>query len=128
MNANNSDSATFEDLCHDLFDYFTDAEWDTYYGHMAPHMESADASIRHRALERLCMAVMSAEPSTFWRRKPRGPVPPAHAVKRLAWLTRLVSQAQLKFFEPARLSLATCAITVTMSPFVALCASGCMAG
>ena len=99
MNANDSDDAKFEDLRRDLFDYFTNAEWDAYYSRMAPYMESADPDIRRGALARLCMAVMSAEPSTFWRRKPRGPVPPAHAVKRLAWLTGLVSQAQLKFPE-----------------------------
>ena len=72
MNANDSDSAKFENLRRDLFDYFTDAEWDAYYSRMAPYMESADPSIRRGALARLCMAVMSAEPSTYWRRKPRG--------------------------------------------------------
>ncbi len=99
MHRNDSDRAKFEELCRDPFDYWTDAEWDAYYERMAPYMESADASMRRSALERLCTAVTWAEPSRFWRREPRGPVPPEHAVKRVAWLTGLVSQAQLKFPE-----------------------------
>ena len=99
MHRNDSDRAKFEELCSDPFDYWTDAEWDAYYERMAPYMESADASMRRNALERLCTAVTWAEPSRFWRREPGGPVPPEHAVKRVAWLTGLVSQAQLKFPE-----------------------------
>jgi hypothetical protein len=94
-----SDRAKFEELCRHSFNYFTDAEWDAYYRRMVPYMDSAEASIRGRALERLCMAVMRAEPMTFWRREPRGAIPPAHAVMRLAWLTGLVSEAQRKFPE-----------------------------
>jgi hypothetical protein len=99
MHRNDSDRARFEELRNDPFDYWTDAEWDAYYERMAPYMESADASMRRSALERLCMAAMRAEPSSFWRREPRGRVPREHAVKRLNWLTGLVSQARLKFPE-----------------------------
>ena len=99
MNGNDRDRAKFEELRRDPFDYWTDTEWDAYYERMAPYMESTDASMRQSALERLCMAAIWAEPSSFWRREPRGPVPREHGVKRLTWLTGLVSQAQLKFPE-----------------------------
>lgn len=45
------------------------------------------------------MAAMRAEPSSFWQREPRGPVPREHAVKRLTWLTGLISRAQIEFPE-----------------------------
>ncbi len=99
MEGNDTGKAAFEELRNDPFDYWTEAEWDGYYVRMAPYMESADVSIRRGALERLCMAVMSAEPSRYWRQEPRGPIPPALAARRLAWLTGLVSEAQRKFPE-----------------------------
>src|ERR1700677_3783886 len=62
----------FDRLCERRFDYRSDAEWDAYYECMAPYLTDADRRVRWRALERLCMAAMRAEPMSYWQREPRG--------------------------------------------------------
>src|SRR5208337_5432420 len=71
------------------------AQWDAYYGLMAPYLQSGHPRVRGVALERLSMAVMRAEPMRYMRYT-RGRIPPEHAAKRLAWLTNLVTQAHSK--------------------------------
>ena len=52
----------FDALCRDRFAYDTPAAWADYYLQMARFIESPDRGVRSSAIERLCMAVMRAEP------------------------------------------------------------------
>jgi hypothetical protein len=101
MTAFNGDSQdNFEMLHRGPLAYASDADWDAYYDCMALYLENPDPQIRRAALERLCMAVMRAEPMSYhYARKQKAPMPPERAVVRLRWLTALVSQAQARLPE-----------------------------
>ncbi len=77
---------TFASLERTSLTDLRDAEWDAYYAAMAPWLESADADIRKRAINRLCTAVLWAEPRTVAQAHRDGATIPLDRTARIGWL------------------------------------------
>jgi hypothetical protein len=65
--------------------------WDDYHARMAPFVASADASIRDSAIERICMAVFSAEPTSARRSNDED------SIARLRWLRNVVENTSTHY-------------------------------
>jgi hypothetical protein len=91
--------------------------WDDYYARMAPFVASADASIRDSAIERLCMAVFSAEPMNARRSNDE------YSIARLGWLRSVLENASTHYPDVSHAFLEHMRFHGDDEPFVApLCA------
>jgi hypothetical protein len=81
-----TNATTFASLEQTSLTDLRGAEWDAYYADMVPWLLDADADIRKRAINRLCTAVLWAEPNSVVRARNDGVTIPHDQIVRIGWL------------------------------------------
>jgi hypothetical protein len=88
------DAPTFASLEQTSLSDLHGLDWDAFYAAVTPWLRSANADIRKRAIDRLCTAVLWAEPSTVVQARNDGGTSPHDKTARISWLLDSFDAAQ----------------------------------